>query len=88
MSHLGAKLKELRGNLSFYEVGKACGIAPVDVSRYEEGKHLPTAKRLKALAEYYEIPYSDLRILYYEDFFSEPEERSIVIEWVKRTAGL
>lgn len=83
MSRLGQYLKDQRGELSLYEVGKATGIARIDLSRYEKGELLPTSEKLKKLSGFYEISYKTLRILYYEDFFSDKEEREIVLEWAK-----
>jgi transcriptional regulator with XRE-family HTH domain len=81
MGLLGAKLRELRGSLSLYEVSKATGIPSADIGRYESENYHPTPRTLKKLAEFYEVPYKELRILYYEDEFSDHQERAIIFEW-------
>ncbi|WP_303674991.1 helix-turn-helix domain-containing protein [Vampirovibrio chlorellavorus] len=82
MTYLGNKLKELRGSLSLYEVGGDTGIPRIEISRYERGQHLPTPKNLQKLADYYEVPYEDLRVLYFSDYFSEENvDRPVVLKW-------
>jgi transcriptional regulator with XRE-family HTH domain len=84
MALLGAKLRELRGDLSLYEVSKATGIASADLSRYEKEDYHPSPGNLKKLADYYEVPYEDLRLLHYEDVFSDSEELGIVLKWANQ----
>lgn len=85
MSQLAKKLRQLRGNLSLHEVGKGSGVASADLGRYESGHYYPTKSSLKKLAEYYEIPYEDLRLLYYEDIYADDgEERDVIIKWAFR----
>jgi transcriptional regulator with XRE-family HTH domain len=87
VTYLGSKLKELRGSLSLYEVGEDTGIPRIEISRYERGQHLPTPKNLKKLADYYEVPYEDLRVLYFSDYFSEEnDDRPIVLRWALKEA--
>lgn len=81
MTQLGVRIRELRGSLSLYEVGKGSGVATADLSRYEQGKYLPSITNLKKLAEYFEVPYEELRFLYYEDFFKDGE-RKVITQWV------
>jgi transcriptional regulator with XRE-family HTH domain len=81
---LGQRLKELRGPLSLVSVERGTGIARIDLSRYEQGRYYPSPDRLKRIAEFYEVPYKDLRMLYYEDFYKDPEELQIIIEWAKQ----
>ncbi len=82
MSLLGERLKELRGKRSFYQVGKACGIIPNDVSRYERGERVPTPPILERLSQYFEIPYAELRKSHYEDVLDTFNEKEAVFAWV------
>ncbi len=83
MGVLGRKLRELRGDFSLYEIGKATGLSAADIRRYETEEYHPTPANLRKLADYFEVPYKELRILHYEDIFSDPEERAIVLHWAK-----
>lgn len=85
MSRLGERLKELRGNDTLYEVSKCTGVPRGDLSAYEKGEHLPSAKTLSKLADYYEVPYAELRKLYYDAYFNDPIEREIVLAWARET---
>jgi len=82
VSRLGDRLKELRGTLSLVDVQKGTGLSRSGVSRYEQGVNVPEPTNLKKLAEYYEVTYKELRKLYFEDIYSDPEERKILLEWV------
>jgi transcriptional regulator with XRE-family HTH domain len=73
----------LRGEASLYEVSKDTGVPRGDISAYEKGEHLPSAKTLLKLSDYYEVPYTELRKLYYDAYFSDPHERAIVLAWAK-----
>jgi transcriptional regulator with XRE-family HTH domain len=84
MSRLGEKLRELRGKHSLLEVERGTGISRIEVSRYEQGKYSPSPKNLEKLALYYELPYGDLRILYYDDLLKDTREREIVLRWAKQ----
>lgn len=84
MGRLGQKLKELRGSLSTYEIEKESGISSAELSRYENGKHLPTPRKLQQLADYYGVKYEELRELWYDDHFSDPKERAIVLKWAEK----
>lgn len=80
---LGTKLRELRQDRSYYEVGNETSISRSNLRGYEEGTILPSEPVLRRLASFYGIPYEDLRILYYADYYDRyPEEREIVIRWV------
>lgn len=81
MSRLGERLKELRGVTSLYELAKQVGIDRSVLSRYERGVQAPEPLFLQKLANYFKVPYRELRKLYYEDFFSDSTERDIVVEW-------
>lgn len=83
VSRLGDRLKELRGTLSLVDVQKGTGLSRSGVSRYEQGVNVPEPNSLKKLAEYYAVAYKELRKLYFEDIYSDPEERSILLEWAK-----
>lgn len=82
---LGSRLRELRGEESLYKVGKQAGVPRNNLLRYEEGHHLPTEAVLHKLAQYYDVPYAELRVLYYDDWLQrqQPEEKAIVIEWAR-----
>lgn len=88
MSLLGSRLKELRGEKTLYQVGKACNLIPNDVSRYEKGERTPTPAVLKRLAEYFETEYSELRQLYYEDTINTPEEEKALLAWAENHISL
>jgi transcriptional regulator with XRE-family HTH domain len=83
MSRLGNRLKELRGSLSLLDVEKGCGIPRFTISRYETGENIPSASKVRKLAEFYEIPYPELRKLFYEELFhSDPDEKEALIACV------
>ncbi len=85
MPHLGDKLKALRGTLSLYEVERQTGIQRTVLNNYERGKHFPTPKSLEKLAAFYKIPYKELRLLYYHDYYADhPTEAEITLEWAKQ----
>lgn len=83
MTSLGEKLRELRGDLSLYEVEKGTGISRKELSRYEQGEYAPSPPKIEKLAELYKVSYDDLRVLYYDDFFSDPRERAIALRWAE-----
>jgi transcriptional regulator with XRE-family HTH domain len=87
MGLLGERLKELRGTRALYDVEKATGITRIEVSRYEKGSYYPSPKNLSKLAEFFGVTYDELRILYYDDFFSDPKERELVLQWAARELG-
>jgi transcriptional regulator with XRE-family HTH domain len=60
---------------------KTIGIARTLLSRYERGKHVPSPTALQRLAAFYQVPYDELRILHFEDAFSDTTERDIVMKW-------
>lgn len=85
---LAARLRELRGETSLYEVEKQTAVPRSNLTRYEQGHHLPTEAVLKKLAAYYRVTYEELRTLYYDDLFRRhPEERRIVINWARTVEG-
>lgn len=84
MSHLGAKLRELRGTHSLLDVERGTGISRIEISRYEQGKYSPSPPNLEKLAHFYELSYQELRLLYYEDLFQDPKERDIILYWAKQ----
>lgn len=88
MPYLGDKLKALRGDLTLYELERQTGVQRTVLNSYERGKHLPTPKSLEKLAAFYKIPYKELRLLYYRDYYTaNPTEAEIVLEWAKQTLG-
>lgn len=87
MGTLGTKLKELRGDLSLYEVGKATGIDRSDIKKYEESKVLPKPSNLKKLAEYYEVPYENLFFPYLSEVYTDSEDRQLIIKWAETIKG-
>jgi transcriptional regulator with XRE-family HTH domain len=87
MGLLGERLRELRGNRKLYDVEKATGITRIEISRYEKGNYFPSPKNLSRLAEFYGVSYDELRVLYYDDFFSDPVERRLVLAWAVQTLG-
>jgi transcriptional regulator with XRE-family HTH domain len=83
MSKLGELLKRLRGDSSLFEVEKATKVSRAQIMRYEKGL-LPEAGTLKKLAEYFEIPYVELRKIYYVDYFNQnPDEREAALAWAQ-----
>lgn len=82
---LGEKLKTLRGSLSLFDVEKGTGISRATIRDYERSKYPPPPESLKKLAEYYEIPYVELRTLYFEDAYSDPEDIDAMRRCVERT---
>lgn len=84
MPLLAERLKELRGELSIYEVGKGTGINRGHIQRYESGELLPPIPKLKQIAEFYEVPYSELWFLYFEDLHNTPEEQTLILAWAKK----
>jgi transcriptional regulator with XRE-family HTH domain len=87
MTRIGDKLKELRGNLSLYDVEKGTGITRIRISEYEKGKYLPTIPTLRKMADFLEVPWKELCFLYLEDLYSDPEHRELVLEWAKANAN-
>jgi transcriptional regulator with XRE-family HTH domain len=83
MTRIGDKLKELRGSLSLFDVEKGTGITRTRISEYEKGKYLPTIPTLRKMADFLEVPWKELCFLYLEDLYTDPEQRSVVLEWAK-----
>lgn len=83
MTPLGKRLRELRGEFSLYEVGKAAEVDRKDIKNYEEGKYLPKLGNLRKLGEYYEA-YPDLFFLYLEALFPDEQERELIHQWANR----
>ncbi|MEB3288209.1 MAG: helix-turn-helix transcriptional regulator [Vampirovibrionales bacterium] len=84
MPSLGNRLKELRGTFSFYEIGKAIGMTHGNLSKYEQGKVLPSRSTLKKLADYFEVSYQELFQLYLEDTYTDQAERQYIKEWANK----
>lgn len=81
VNHLARKLKELRGERSLYAVAEESGISRPVLHRYENGR-IPTDEQLKALADFYRVPYKELKFLAFEDSFpTGSEERTLLKEW-------
>jgi len=79
MSELGDLLKRFRGESSLFEVEKATQVSRAQLMRYEKGL-LPKEATLRKLADYFEVPYIELRKVYYADYFRQcPEERQAVM---------
>jgi|GEM_PF-7000037 len=85
MTILGEYLKELRGSLSFGDVQKDTGISSSLLHRYENGSVVPSPEKLEILASFYEKPYKELRLKYYQDIFSDPREREVAREYFNLT---
>ena len=83
MPSLGIRLRELRGDLSLYEIEQSTGIPRSNIKRYEEGV-LPKLETLKQLADYYEVSYESLFVLHLEDLYPGEIERSLIIQWAKQ----
>lgn len=81
---MGDRLRALRGDLSLRDVEREIGIARADISRYEKGVIAPTPQRLQKLAAYYELPYKELRMLYFDDLYAGTDDLKILIEWANR----
>ena len=84
MPLLGTRLKELRVDLSFYEIGKAIGMTHGNLGKYEQGEVLPSRNTLRKLANYFEVSYQELFLLYLEDTYIDEDERQYVKEWVSK----
>lgn len=84
MSHLSERLRGLRGERSLLDIEKGTGITRVQIMRFEKCIRVPNPKNLRQLAEFFQTTYAELRQLYYDDLFSDPEERQIVLDWAKR----
>lgn len=78
---LADRLKELRGDFSYYEVGKATGVHRNHIKLYELGELMPSIQNLDRLAEYYEAK-PELYYLYLDEVFPEQAQREIISEWV------
>lgn len=83
MSKLGDRLKELREakSLSLRDMQQELGIDRSDLSKYERGRFVPTPDRLHKLAQFYDLPYRELRKLYIMDLFTDPDDYELVLEW-------
>lgn len=80
--NLGTRLRELRGDRTVYQIYKASGIDRTQLARYEDGR-LPEPRVLKQLAEFYGIPYFELRALAFEDMFpTGSEDRELLKQWL------
>lgn len=86
MGILGDRLRELRGDRSLYQVGKATGIDRSHIKQFEEGSSLPTPHKLEALSNYYDVSYEELKFLYFDEVYTDPKERALVIKWAARQA--
>ncbi len=81
MSSLGNFLKELRGEeLSLKDVEKGAGISSGLIWDYERGEKIPGTDNLLKLAEYYEVPYEEIRAKYYVDTLADERERVAVMK--------
>jgi len=86
-NHLGQKLKELRGNLSLYEVEKDVGITRISIQRYESGERVPEDRNLEILAEYYQVPFELLKTLIFQNKYpSGSRDFSILKNYVNSEA--
>lgn len=84
MSRLGERLRQLRGTQTLGDIERALDIARIVVSRYERGQRVPEAYMLKKLALHYGVSYKELRKLHFEDLYTDPEEREIILEWAQQ----
>lgn len=67
MSHLGERLKQLRGDETLHEVGKALGVNSSVISKYEKGFRVPIPAKMQELANYFDISVSELQKLALQD---------------------
>jgi transcriptional regulator with XRE-family HTH domain len=82
--HLSKRLKELRGERSLLDIEKGTGISRVQIMRFEKAQRVPNPTNLRQLAEFFTVPYEELRSLYYEDLFQNKDEQRIVLKWAKK----
>lgn len=84
-NHLATRLRELRGERSLYKVEEGSGIPRSMLKRYESGENLPEDSTLEKLSTFYGVDYSELKTLYFEDFFPEDSvNRAILFQWVDK----
>ena len=85
MTLLGDSLKELRGaDLSLYDVQRGTGISRGLIQAYERGEKVPGPENLVKLAEFYEVPYEDIRSRYYLECFASPQELEAALKAIAR----
>lgn len=82
--NLGEHLRDLRGSLSLTEVGQSAGVDHGTLGQIEKGQRKATPDILRKLADFYEVPYSELCYLHYEQEFSNPNVRESVLFWAQR----
>ena len=80
---LAQELINLRGEKSLYEVSMACGIHRDTLRKYEAGLKVPEDKNLEILAAFYQVPFSALKILRFDDLYPVgSRDRQILCEWL------
>lgn len=87
MSLFAEKMRQLRGERSLGDVQLGTDISRIEISRYERGKYYPTADKLKKLAAFYGVSYSELRGLQLDETIKDPDERQALIDWVQRLSS-
>ncbi len=82
-NQLGQKLKELRNTKTLYQVESESGINRSQLRRYELGR-IPEPEVLQRLADFYQVPYKELKALSFEDLFPKgSKDRALLLEWAK-----
>jgi transcriptional regulator with XRE-family HTH domain len=81
---LGQKLKELRGNQTLYRAADEMNMNRRQLQRYEEGR-LPEDEPLEKIAVYYNVPFVELKELYFEDLYpQDSKNRDIILQWAQK----
>ncbi len=88
MSYLGEKLRALRGDRSLLKIEQGTGISRVQIMRFEKAERVPNPGNMRSLAEFFHVPYSELREAHLEGLYSNPEERAIVLGWAAKKTGV
>ena len=82
-SHLADYLKTLRGKKSLYQIEKDIGFSRSLLRRYELGERVPEDATLQKLAEYYGVPFGELKMKHFEDLYPEHSvNRQLLRDWL------
>lgn len=80
---LGVRLKMLRAGRPLNQVEKESGINRGQLRRYEEGR-IPEDGLLVKLADYYQVPYQELKGLAFETLYPKgTTQRQVLFTWVQ-----
>jgi hypothetical protein len=83
---LATKLRALRGEIPLNQVQKGTGIVRTLLRCYELDEKNIGDENLKKLSIYYNVPFSELKKLQFEDQYAfDSENRQILFEWVQET---